>query len=69
MLMIICTTSGNYFMITNFRNLVAKYFKHTFSLASILLGFNLGNALSRYPCPHSAPSGTSSSPRSGSSGA
>jgi hypothetical protein len=45
--MIICTTSANYFLITNFKNLCAKYNSNSLSLASTMLGFNLGNALSR----------------------
>lgn len=45
--MIICSTSGNYFLITNYKNLCAKYNSNSLSLASVMLGFNLGNAFSR----------------------
>lgn len=45
--MVMCTTSANYFLITNYASLCRKYNTSSLSLASTMLGFNLGNAFSR----------------------
>lgn len=42
------TTSGCYFLNSNFKNLRIKYETNTFKQASVLLAFNVANSSSRY---------------------
>lgn len=44
---VICSTSGSFFLNSNFKNIISKYEKNTLKLAGALLAFNLGNTGSR----------------------